>query len=181
LATGGSGTGVGTDTIVYLTAAQVTDGGDDEIRNFRAGSGGDVIRLSSAIGAGSGIRDSDGDNYSGSTASATLSVAITGPTTLVADVNVIRLATAFANTAAMLGFMQTAITFASGIAGNTGNLVVLYNVNTADTTFLALVDASGTGATTLVSGNVSIIQTIAKFTGVSADAFTAANIVLGGG
>jgi len=181
LATGGSGTGVGTDTIKYVTAAVVTDGGADEIRNFQVGSGGDTIVLGSAINGGSGLRASNGaTGGTGVAASAQLSVSISGATTLTAGDNVIRLATAFANTAAMLTFVQTQITFNTALAGS-GEILVMYNVNTADTTYLAMLNVSGAGSgTTLVSGDVSLVQTLVKFTGASAGGFTANNIMLGG-
>jgi hypothetical protein len=168
----------GTDTIRYVSSQTDTGAGVDQISNFEVGSGGDVV----VFGSGMIFRDAGGVTASTAATATDLSVVITGATTLAATDNVIVLGTAFANTAAMLSFIQTAITFATAFDGS-GNLAVIYMTDDATASSkLAIVNVSGSASsTTLVSGEVSLVQTLANFTGVSAATWSAANISFGGG
>jgi hypothetical protein len=176
-------TGTGTDTLRYSTAQTDTGSGVDQVANFELGSGGDIVILTSGFNGGSGLRAADGaTGATGVAAAADLSVVIAATgVTLDASDNVIRLGTAFANTAAMLSFLRTGITFPSAITLS-GEFVVLYATDDATgSSKLAIVNVTADGSgTTLVSGDVALVQTLANFTGMTAGAWTAANITFGG-
>jgi hypothetical protein len=179
-------TATGTDTIRYSTAITDTGTGVDEVVRFELGSGGDVISLGSALATQQNLTDADGVNVgTGAAANASLSVVITGATTLGTADNVIRLGTAFANTAAMLNFLTTSISFATSLDGGSGALAVLYTTDAATaSTMLALVKFDGMSGTAAsigsAGGTVTLIQSLANFTGTTAGSWTGANVVFGG-
>jgi len=171
--TGGRTSAAGNDVIRYTATGQ----GTDNIINFIAGnaaSGGDQIELATAIGTahlynvdGSAIANAD---------SVDLSVAMTATgDTLVATDNVILIATAQANTAAMLTFLDGVTLTTAAIAS--AEFVVAWTDGTD--TYVTVVDAIGdgsAGATTLASGGHTLsANTLAVLAGVTPGSLVAAN------
>jgi hypothetical protein len=176
-------TATGTDTLRYVTAITGA-GNEDQVVNFELGSGGDVLSLNSGFASNLNLVNATGTVIgTGAAVNADLSVAIASASTLDASDNVIVFGTAFANTAAMLNFLKTSVTFATAAVPVAGDLIVIFTTdNATSSSMVAVVNFSASGDNnTLATGTATIVQTLANFTGQTAGAWTAANISLGGG
>jgi S-layer protein len=160
----------GNDAIRYTTATQ----GTDSLVNFIAGasaSGGDHIELGTGIFDGP-IRAGNGASATG-TVAVDLTVAISGATTIAATDNILVLTTALANTAAMIGFVASGITFTSAIAGS-GNVAIAWT--DGSDTIISLIHYSASGTTTLAASTASMtVASLAVISGVTPGALVAAN------
>lgn len=164
--------GSANDVIRFTSTAQ----GVDNIINFFAGTtGGDQIELATAMGSAI-ITGANGSAIANGS-DADLSAVISGTgTTLAAADNVIVIATAFANTAAMQTFLSTGIALASAAIA-TATFVVAWT--DGSDTYVSLVGATGAGsagATTLASGGHTLsTTTLAVLQGVTPGALAAVN------
>jgi hypothetical protein len=167
------------DVIKFSSTAQ----GVDSIEGFFAGTTGqDQIQMMTGLNqqVSGGFRDADGVALV-STTTIALGAAITGTATLGTTGNVLVFATAFASTAVMKTFLQSAgaITFATADMDGSGNFLALWSDDGVHTIVSVIHFDSGADAeATLASATAVDIQNLAILEGVSPLAMAAVNIAI---